>query len=271
MRPVGDFPGAPAVFVEAFTLLRRSVTIAAQDGVQQGPVVHDAVQLPLLQRYKWNETKWNGKKFRLDAGDGVMDNRNSSKWIFFFWYMLPVFQVKQRDWWHGVHDPATQWGQVSNPHFWTVAGCLLLLLLLLLANVKGLVASGVSGLASPASSQRLASTDLVTLLWRTIHWTALTWKPLPPHVCEHFDQGVRSHSNFKLSAFPFSRHEKQTMGHKKQNLSRKNKIMAGNWTWKNKYSGPSFISKNRPSRFLLPSPGNWVSIDSRHSTIYSLH
>lgn len=31
---------------------------------------------------KWNEMKWNGKKFRLDAGDGVMDNRNSSKWIF---------------------------------------------------------------------------------------------------------------------------------------------------------------------------------------------
>jgi hypothetical protein len=85
-----------------------------------------------------------------------------------------------------------------------VAGCLLLLLL---ANDEGLVASGVSGLASPASSQRLASTDLVTLLWRTIHWTALTWKPLPPHVCEHFDQGVRSHSNFKLSAFPFSRHK----------------------------------------------------------------
>ena len=61
---------------------------------------------------------------------------------------------------------------------------------------------GPSGLAKPASSHSVASTDLVTLLRRTMHWTARTWNPLPPQVCEHLDQGVRSHSNFKLSAFP---------------------------------------------------------------------
>ena len=112
-----------------------------------------------------------------------------------------MFQVKQRDWWQGVQDPATQWGQVSKPHFWTLAGgCLLLFGTDADAGLP--LKEVTSGLANPASSQRLDSTDLVTLLWRTIHWTALTWKPLPPQVCEHFDQGVRSHSNFKLSAFP---------------------------------------------------------------------
>ena len=39
--------------------------------------------------------------------------------------VIPEFQVKHRDWWQGVHDPAIHLGQVSSPHFWTVAGCCL--------------------------------------------------------------------------------------------------------------------------------------------------
>jgi len=104
---------------------------------------------------------------------------------------LPVFHVKQRDWLQGVQEPVCHLGQVSIPHFWMVVGCL--------DKVPS-----PSSTVSPASSHRAASTDLVTLFSRTIHWAALTWKPLPPHVWEHLDQGVTSHSNLSCSAFPFN-------------------------------------------------------------------
>ena len=92
---------------------------------------------------------------------------------------LPVFQVKHWDSSQGVHEPTCQWGQTSSPHF-----CI------------------PDGAFNPASSHKPPSTDLVMLFKRTMHWAARTWKPLPPHVCEHFDHGVTSHSNFKCSFLP---------------------------------------------------------------------
>lgn len=188
VRPVGDFPRSAAVFVKTFALLGRFLTLVAQDGVQYSSVVHHAVQRSFLQCLK--------KKFKEEESwrnvwniPNSCENRQQMA--------LPVFQVKHRDWWQGVQDPATQRGQVSRPHFWTVAGCL----------GDGPIA-GLSGSLIPASSHNVASTDLVTLFRRTKHWTARTWKPLPPQVCEHLDHGVRSHSNFKLSALPWNKKEK---------------------------------------------------------------
>ncbi len=142
-------------------------------------------------------------------------------------YYIPVFQVKHRDWWHGAHDPAIHLGHASSPHFWTVAGCL----------GDGPM-PGPSGSAIPASSQSVASTDLVTLLRRTMHWTARTWNPLPPQVCEHFDQGVRSHSNFKLSAFPVVYTEKK----KRKKDDNERAVMSNDASLKDRLSAGRYTS-----------------------------
>lgn len=194
MRPVRNFPCTTAVLVEAFTLLQRPVTIVTQQGVQQGAIVHHAVQLPLLECL----TK---KMFVvINIWQAIPQIKTSLKLHQQMACNLPVFQVKQRDWWHGVQEAATHRGHVSSPHFWTVAGCFPLTM-----EAGSTCVPPSSGLVNPASSQRLASTDFVTLFSRTIHWTARTWNPLPPHVCEHFDHGVSNHSNFKVSAFPLKK------------------------------------------------------------------